>query len=200
MKPFSGRDNSLELPGFALSNSLLYVLKESRELTALVSWVGFRSTDIQNFNKKNCHFFFHFEPPGGSYEFFRNPPHQNWYPPWDIPRLKNEAPHLKNNPPPLKHEAPYHEMIPRKCTINNDLKSAYNPSKICVNKFIFNKFAGLLAYSHQLYYQMNTYQMSTYQRNTGIFWQHFKSPSPHSPSNFEEPPTQMFSTAVGNPD
>ena len=144
--------------------------------------------------QQNCHycifFFFHFEPPlsafliveggggGGSYKFFRNPPHQNWYPPWGIPPLKNEAPHLKNNLPPLKHEAPYHEMIPRKRTINNDWKTAYNPSKICVNKFIFNKFPGLLAYSHQLYYQMNTF--------TGIFWQHFKSLFPHPPSNFEE--------------
>ena len=143
----------------------------------LVGWVLGQQT-FKIATKKIAIFFFHFEPPGGSYEFFRNPPHQNWYPPWDIPRLKNEAPHLKNNPPPLKHEAPYHEMIPRKCTINNDWKTAYHPSKICVNKFIFNKFPGLLAYSHQLYYQMNTF--------TGIFWQHFKSLFPHPPSNFEE--------------
>ena len=34
-------------------------------------------------------------------------------------------PHLKNNPfPPLKHEALFHEMIPRKDTINNNLKSS----------------------------------------------------------------------------
>ena len=41
--------------------------------------------------------------------------------------LKNEAPpHLKNNPPPppLKREAPFHEMIPRKSTTNNNLKSS----------------------------------------------------------------------------
>ena len=175
MKPFSGRNNSLELPGFALCNSLLYVLEESRELRALVSWVGFRSTDIQNCNKKNCHhFFFNFEPPfsaflkvggrrvgGGVLQIFSRPAPSKLIPSMGHPPLKNEAPHLKNNPPPLKHEAPYHKMIRRKCTINDDLKSAYNPSKICVNKFIFNKFADLLAYSHQLYYQMNTF--------TGIF-------------------------------
>ena len=159
----------------------------------LVGWVLGQQT-FKIATTKNCHHFFFFfftfwatiisvshsggRGAEGSYKFFRNPPHQNWYPPWGIPPLKNEAPHLKNNLPPLKHEAPYHEMIPRKCTINNDWKTAYNPSKICVNKFIFNKFPGLLAYSHQLYYQMNTF--------TGIFWQHFKSLFPYPPSNFEE--------------
>ena len=38
LKPFSDRYNSLELPGFRLYNSLLYVLEESRELRALISW------------------------------------------------------------------------------------------------------------------------------------------------------------------
>ena len=39
--------------------------------------------------------------------------------------LKNEAaPHLKKISPPLKCEAPFHEMIPRKSTINNNLKSS----------------------------------------------------------------------------
>ena len=39
-----------------------------------------------------------------------------------------------------------------------------------VKKFIFSKFAGLQAYSRQLYYQMNSF--------TGIFWQHLKPPPP----------------------
>ena len=34
-----GRYNSLELPGLGLYNSLLYVLEESKELRALISWV-----------------------------------------------------------------------------------------------------------------------------------------------------------------
>ena len=53
----------------------------------------------------------------------------------------------------------------------------------------FSKFAGLQAYSRQLYYQMNSF--------TGIFQQHFK-PSMLPPcidlsptSNFEEPPTPL---------
>ena len=63
-----------------------------------------------------------------SYDFFRT-----------SPRIKSDAPHgahapLKNEPPPqsekqtplppLKREAPFHEMIPRKSTINNNLKSS----------------------------------------------------------------------------
>ena len=46
------------------------------------------------------------------------------------PPIKTEAPHLKMKPPsekqlpPLKREAPFHEMIPRKNTINNNLKSS----------------------------------------------------------------------------
>ena len=119
MKPFSGRNNSLELPGFTLSNSPLYVLEESRELRALVSWVGFRSTGIQNCNKKNCHhffFFFHFEPPlspflkvggrpggGGVYEFFRNRPIKT-------DTLHRASPHLKMNPPIWKTTHPHWNM------------------------------------------------------------------------------------------
>ena len=39
------------------------------------------------------------------------------------PPFKNEAPQLKNNPPLLKHETLFHEIIPRKSTINNNLIS-----------------------------------------------------------------------------
>ena len=45
----------------------------------------------------------------GSYDFLRT---------WGVPPLKNEAPILKTSPP-LKREASFHEMIPRKSTINN---------------------------------------------------------------------------------
>ena len=118
MKPFSGRNNSLELPGFALSNSLLYVLEESRELRALVSWVGFRSTGIQNCNKKNCHHFFFFilshhyhrfwkwgegREGGGVYEFFRNRPIKT-------DTLHRASPHLKMNPPIWKTTHPHWNM------------------------------------------------------------------------------------------
>ena len=99
--------------------------------------------------------------PPPSFNFFRPPsPHQNQCPPWGTPpspHLKMKPPHLKNNPPPpLKCEVPFHEMIPRKSTINNNLQSSQNTSKILVKKFIFNKFAGLQAYSQQLYYQMGS--------------------------------------------
>ena len=41
------------------------------------------------------------------------------------PPFKNEAPHLKNkHPAPLKRETPFHEMIPRKSTINYNLNLA----------------------------------------------------------------------------
>ena len=52
---------------------------------------------------------------------FPNPPSKPHmgYPPY----LKMKPLHLKNNPP-LKREAPFHEMIPRKSTINNNLKSS----------------------------------------------------------------------------
>ena len=61
-------------------------------------------------------------PP--SYIFFWPPlPHQNWCSSWGAPSpLKNEAWTSENTPPPLKHEAPFHEMIPRKSTINNNFK------------------------------------------------------------------------------
>ena len=74
-------------------------------------------------------------------------------------------------------------MIPSKSTINNNLKSSWNPWKIYVKKFIFSKFARLQAYIRQLYYQMNSF--------TGIFQLHFKPPPL---SNFEEPPTHVLNT------
>ena len=41
------------------------------------------------------------------------------------PSLKNEAPRSEKQPPPaLKREVSFHEMIPRKSTINNNLKSS----------------------------------------------------------------------------
>ena len=52
--------------------------------------------------------------------FFENTPHQNRCPPWGTPSLKMKFPRL----PPLKHETHFHEMIPRKSTINNNLKSS----------------------------------------------------------------------------
>ena len=56
-----------------------------------------------------------------------NPPRKTDALPWGDPPLKNEAPSpLKNEPlpPRLKRETPFHEMIPRKTTINNNLKSS----------------------------------------------------------------------------
>ena len=71
------------------------------------------------------------QAPPSSYNFFlKLPSIKTDYPHEGAPPLKNEAPHLKNNTPPpppsppLKHEAPFHEMIPRKSTINNNLKSS----------------------------------------------------------------------------
>ena len=89
--------------------------------------------------------------------FLKPPPSKSISPIGRTPHLNIKASHLKNNPPPLKREAPFHEMIPRKSTINSNLKSSWNSWKICVKKFIFSKFAGLRAYSHQLYYQMNSF-------------------------------------------
>ena len=44
-------------------------------------------------------------------------------PPPHTHTLKNEATHLKNKLQ-LKHETKFHEMIPRKSTINNNFKSS----------------------------------------------------------------------------
>ena len=42
----------------------------------------------------------------------------------DAPHLKMKPQYLKKQtPPPLKRETPFHEMILRKSTINNNLKS-----------------------------------------------------------------------------
>ena len=57
---------------------------------------------------------------------------------------------------------------------------------MCVKKFTFSKFAGLQAYSQQLYYQMNFI--------TGIFQQHFKPPK-LPPCRLKLPPPFKFSTA-----
>ena len=61
--------------------------------------------------------------------FFKSPPHhQNRCPPWGtpLPLKMKPSPSEKQTPPPpqLKHETPCHEMIPRKSTINNNLKSS----------------------------------------------------------------------------
>ena len=62
--------------------------------------------------------------------FFETPPIKTDAPMGHVqPPLKNEAPASEKHPPPpvpcppLKHEASFHEMIPRKSTINN-LKSS----------------------------------------------------------------------------
>ena len=57
-------------------------------------------------------------------------PHPNFF--FGNPPIKTNAhhgahPHLKKKHtprPPLKREAPFHEMIPSKSTINNNLKSS----------------------------------------------------------------------------
>ena len=125
--------------------------------------------------------------------FFSNPlpSPQNQCPPWASPHLKMKPPSSDKQTTPIETWIPVHEMISRKSTINNNLKSSENPWKICVKKFIFSKFGGLLAYSQQLYYQMNSF--------TGIFRQH---KLPHAspmfwckppPSNFEEALILLFS-------
>ena len=40
------------------------------------------------------------------------------------PPLKMKPSHLENKHPQLKHETPFHEVIPRKSAINNNLKSS----------------------------------------------------------------------------
>ena len=99
-------------------------------------------------------------------------------------------------PSPLPHPTIFwsniHEMILRKSTINNNLKSSKNPSKICVKKFIFSKFAGLQACRlragnftikwtpSQLFF--NSILSSPHA--PAIYW----LKHPPSPSNSEEPP------------
>ena len=135
-------------------------------------------------------------PP--SYDFFWHPPppDQNRCPSHGVPpHLKMKChppPHYLKKLLPLKHETPFHEMIPRKSTINT-LKSSQNPWKICVKKYIFSKFGGFQGYSRHLYCKKNFV--------AGIFG-HLKFPHAFDlsspPSKFKEPPP-MFTTPVGNP-
>ena len=104
--------------------------------------------------------------------------------------LKWSSP-CKKQSPPLKRKKPFHEMIPRKSTINNNLKSSQNPWKICVKKFIFSKFAGLQAYSWQLYYHIYSF--------TSIFWQHFRAPLPLLPPCIDLSPPIKFWRAPPHP-
>ena len=59
--------------------------------------------------------------------FFETPPSKAMPPMGCIPPLKYEAPPPSEKqtptPPPLKSEAPFHKMILRKSTINNNLES-----------------------------------------------------------------------------
>ena len=65
-------------------------------------------------------------PPPILLIFSKTPPTKT-----DVPHMEH-APHLKMTPqsekqpppPSLKHETPFHEMLPRKSTINNNLKSS----------------------------------------------------------------------------
>ena len=66
-----------------------------------------------------------------------------------------------------------------------------------MKKFIFKKFAGLQAYSWQLYQQMNSF--------TGIFQHRLKPPIlppvlTHAPYQILKSPPPMFSAPVGNPE
>ena len=54
---------------------------------------------------------------------FETPPIKTETPQWGTSHLKMKPPHLKNTDL-LKREAPFHEMIPKKSTIKNNLKSA----------------------------------------------------------------------------
>ena len=57
--------------------------------------------------------------------FFKNPPSKLMPPMGCTPFLKMKpSPSEKQPLPPLKCEAPFHEMIPRKRTITNNLKSS----------------------------------------------------------------------------
>ena len=57
-------------------------------------------------------------PPPQSNNFFENSTIKTNVTPWVA------TSHLKMKPPPLKCEAPFHEIIPRKSTIINNLKSS----------------------------------------------------------------------------
>ena len=122
--------------------------------------------------------------------FFETPPLKLMPPHGATPclHLKMKPPIWKTNAPPplpLKRKAPFHEMIPGKSTINNNL----NLIKI-VQKYVWKSLflVNLQPCRRQLYYQMNTV--------SGIFRQHFKplamlppciDLSSH-PSDFEESP------------
>ena len=59
------------------------------------------------------------------YKFFPTtspPPIKTDVPSWGVAPLKNEARPSEKQTPPLKREALFHEMIPRKSTMNNNLK------------------------------------------------------------------------------
>ena len=57
--------------------------------------------------------------------FFEKNAHQNWCPHEAPPQLNNDPPPpIWKTIPPLKHEVPFHELIPRKSTINDNLKSS----------------------------------------------------------------------------
>ena len=66
------------------------------------------------------------DTPPPSYDFFsKTPPTKTDAPHMEHPPLLNDPPIWKTKPPPsLKHETPFHEMLPRKSTINNNLKSS----------------------------------------------------------------------------
>ena len=65
-------------------------------------------------------------PPAHPTIFLETPsPIKTDAPPWGVtPHLKMKPPPSEKQTPPLKREAPFHEMIPRKSTINNNLKSS----------------------------------------------------------------------------
>ena len=57
--------------------------------------------------------------------FFEPPPPSKPMPPMGhTPHLKMKLPLSEKQTLPLKREAPFHKMIPRKSTINNNLKSS----------------------------------------------------------------------------
>ena len=62
--------------------------------------------------------------PSDTTNFFQPPPPpiKTDVPSWGVAPLKNEARPSEKQTPPLKREALFHEMIPRKSTMNNNLK------------------------------------------------------------------------------